>query len=144
MAFANKRGQEGITLTTILLLVLGVVVVILVILFATGFFDKLGGATDNLPGNLQAAVSACQVAAQSDLTADYCRTFRGIDVNGKTQYQVCDSDVIENNFAVEAKKLNCASPVGDADIKAFCESQRLKADTTVGTRTCAQVGATLS
>jgi hypothetical protein len=135
MAFANKRGQEGVTLTTILLLVLGVVVVILVVLFATGFFNKLGNATDNLPGSLQAAVSACEIAGSSNLKADYCSTFRKVTINGEEQYQTCDSADIkklmdQNKLLTESCGTVTAAPAQ------YCQAQKLPKNKLVGTMHC--------
>jgi hypothetical protein len=135
MAFENKRGQEGITLTTILLLILGVVVVVLVILFATGFFDKLGDATNNLPGSLQAAVSACEIAGSSELTADYCSTFRKVEINGIEQYQTCDSAAIRA-YTADNKEMACGTSVTTGDMNAYCASQKLDKGTKVGTVEC--------
>lgn len=133
MAFENKRGQEGITLTTILLLILGVVVVVLVILFATGFFDKLDDATGNLPGSLQAAVSACELAGESKLNADYCSTFRRVEINGVEQYQTCNE---LRQYTNNNSEMTCQTTVTQGDMEAYCASQKLDKGTKVGSIEC--------
>src|SRR3989344_1166022 len=69
----NRKGQEGLTLTTLLLIVLGVVVVVVLIIgFTKGFgfiFDKFDAA----PGSqLQTIAKACEIAGEQSLVLDYC------------------------------------------------------------------------
>ena len=74
----NKRGQEGITLTTLLLIVLGVVVVVILILGATGIFGDIFSKREALPGNLEAIAQSCKIAAGASLIADYCYEFKEV------------------------------------------------------------------
>ncbi len=135
MILDNKKGQEGVTLTTILLLILGVVVVVLVILFATGFFDKLDEATDQLPGSLQAAVSACELAGENKLAADYCSTFRKVEIDGKDQYQTCNSAALRK-FTNDNKEMTCTVFPNKQDEASYCANQKIKSEVMVGTTSC--------
>jgi hypothetical protein len=135
----NNRGQEGLTLTTVLLIVLGVVAVVVIILFVTGFFSKINGATDQLPSDLQAAVSACELAGSNNLQADYCSTFRKVTINGLEQYQTCKS--LTNYFSDKNKVLNsCPTDSGSNTIVqragSFCAAQKLATNTMVDTGYC--------
>jgi hypothetical protein len=134
MATDNKRGQEGVTLTTILLMILGIVVVVLVILFATGFFNKLNEGTDKLPSSLQVAVSACELAAQSELNTDYCFAFREVEMpSGATEYHTCN-DLKE--YTNTLYRLNCTSAATVTDANAYCAQNKLKKDVKVGSTLC--------
>ena len=93
----SKRGQEGITIGTLLLIVLGIAVVVVIILGATGglnfIFDKFQSAPLQ---NLQAAVTSCNLAGERELKADFCSTFREVELDGKTQFVTCVFLKVEN------------------------------------------------
>lgn len=129
----NKRGQEGLTLTTLLLIILGIVAVVVVILFFTGFFSKLNNATNNLPSDLQAAVSACELAGSSGSSADYCSKFRKVTINGVEQYQSCNSIAMKPYLTDSTKSLQggCTNPIGETAATAYCTSQKLKEKTII-------------
>jgi len=133
----GRRGQEGVTLTTLLLIILGVVAVVVVILFFTGAFDKIGGWFNSAGSDLQTAVSACNLAGSSGLTADYCSTFRKVTVNGVVQYQTCEG-IKEKLDAT--KIVSCSKIVGNDDAIAYCASQKLAAGTIVEGLTNAAAG----
>jgi hypothetical protein len=124
----NRKAQEGMTLTTLLAIIVGVVVVVVIILFVTGFFDKLNRGANQLPSDLQAAVTACEMAGENNLKADYCSTFRQVTINGEKQYQTCYG--IEKNPAtinlIAANKVlkeSCGT-VDNAEAQ-FCKAQNL-------------------
>ncbi len=138
----NERGQEGLTLTTLLLIILGVVAVVVIILFFTGFFSKVSNAAGQAPGqDLQAAVSACNLAGSSGLQADYCATFRKITVNGVEQYQTCESPAIQK--LMDTNKLlqgGCGTnSIGAKDMQTYCQSEKLSKNTIVGNMYCSGV-----
>ena len=140
----NKKGQEGITLGTLLLIILGVVVVVVIIIGATsgfGFiFDKLKLA----PGqSLETKTQACIVAAKTNLNADFCREFDEVEIAGVEQYVSCDFASIR--AAVDAAEgvtsvPDCDETVRNADAAAFCGSLdkdgKLKGDTKVDGSIC--------
>ena len=107
----NRKGQEGVTLTTLLLIILGIVVVVIIIIGATQGFDFFFGKIGQLPGqSLQAAVSACEIAGETGLKADYCSQFRKVEINGEEQYVTCD-------FLEEGKYLSKTLDAGCGDLK---------------------------
>lgn len=78
----NKKGQEGLTLTTLLLIVLGIVVVVVIIIGATSGFDFIFGKVNQLPGQtLEAITQGCGISAQQTLITDYCYDFKKLDDN---------------------------------------------------------------
>lgn len=125
MTLGNKRGQEGVTLTTILLLILGVVVVVMVILFATGFFDKLDNATGSAGSKLDIAVKACQLVGSQGLTADYCLAYREIEVDGESMFVTCPYTAIQNLIDKTATgSITCTSEQHPS-AKDYCTNEKL-------------------
>ena len=137
----GKRGQEGVTLGTLLLIILGVVVVVVIIMGATGslnfVFDKIGLA----PGqNLEAKTQSCIIAAKSNLRADYCDTFSKIKIAGQTQYINCDNGQIKKNLGEEVPPLDCKN-LDNAAEKSYCiqliKGQDADSNTVVNDYRCA-------
>ena len=123
----NKKGQEGVTLTTLLLIVLGIVVVVIIIIGATSGFDFIFGKVKLLPGqSLETAVKSCEVAGSSNLKADYCREFKEIEVDGVTQYVTCTSGVIQNLMEGDKKLAGGCGNVAQNAEKEFCLTDKIK------------------
>jgi len=138
----NKKGQEGVTLTTLLLIVIGVVVVVVIILGATGILgDIFGGGKKVIPSDLEATTQACRIAAAASLVNDYCYRFREI---GDDIYANCEDARIKNALTqqeVDLTKIDCS--LGDADLmdnalRDFCEGKNDKVEiyTVAGKKTC--------
>lgn len=119
----EKRGQQ-LSITTLLLIVIGVVVAVVLIIGFTQGFDFIFGKTEFLPGQtLEALVQTCGVAGQNELVADYCKTFKEVELNGRKRFVNCQYSEIEN--LVGEKKLrsqNSESLCGTEEInaKAYC------------------------
>ena len=111
---ANKRGQD-LSITTLLLIVLGIIVVVIIIMgFTVGWnfiFDKFKFA----PGqNLQVLAKSCEIAVQAELQVDYCQ-FKKLDSD---QYVNCNYD----KLVYEKKgKYTCEDEVAGNTIKQECE-----------------------
>lgn len=118
--FNKKAQQEGIGLGFLLVLIIGAVVVVLLILGFTGglnfIFDKFKIA----PGqNLEAVVQSCKIAAEAGLKADFCATFKKVNLNGKTEYINCqDERVTAALTGVDLPVVTCASE--NSDIRMQC------------------------
>src|SRR3989344_1436600 len=95
----QKRGQEGVTLTTLILIIIGAVVAVVIILGATGTLNKIFGSSEALPKNLQLVTEACQLDARQTFISDYCYTFKRIDDN---QYINCQDERVE--FSLKNQK----------------------------------------
>lgn len=87
----NKRGQnEGVGLGTLLAIVLGVFGVILVILFVNNSFGYFNKFFDSAPlQSLEVVVQGCTVSAQQEFNADFCNTFKHVEIDGVKQYATC-------------------------------------------------------
>lgn len=113
----DKKGQE-LSITTLVLIVLGVIILVLLVLGFTKGWDFIFGKFDLLPGqNLEAVAQSCKISAQGKLTIDYC-SFKKVDIDGKTEYVNCrdprvvqaiDADI--RNF--DGYPINCVSPYTD-------------------------------
>lgn len=120
--YMDKRGQEGVTLTTLLLIILGVVVVVVVILFFTGTFDRLGEARDVIPGNLAAAAQACKISAQAGSVTDFCYNFRKLS---DEQYSNCQDPRIEEELKAsntDYDTIQCDDGLKETEKAKICES----------------------
>jgi hypothetical protein len=129
----NRKAQEGMTLTTLLAIIVGGVAVVVIVLFVTGFFYKLRGGTNPLPSDLQAAVTACEMYGSNGLTADYCSTFREVTINGEKQYRTCEgiSEDLKPNARLQGV---CQVPVGMP--ATFCKAQNLDKNVLVNDMHC--------
>tara|TARA_Y100000310_G_scaffold337105_1_gene423297 strand:- start:5 stop:631 length:627 start_codon:yes stop_codon:yes gene_type:complete len=100
----NKRGQEGITIGTLLLIVLGVVVVVVIIIGATSGFGFIFEKIDVLPGQgLEAVVQSCAIAGEQNLKADYCKQFKEVEIDGVDQQVTCSYSTIEGLLDADKK-----------------------------------------
>ncbi|PIN92994.1 hypothetical protein COU54_04550 [Candidatus Pacearchaeota archaeon CG10_big_fil_rev_8_21_14_0_10_31_24] len=122
----NKKGQEGITLGTLLLIILGVVVVVVIIIGATSGFDFVFSKFKLAPGqSLEAKTQACIVAAKTNLNADFCREFDEVEIAGANQYVSCNFDSIKSAVAKAegvTKTPDCDPTIEMNDQIVFCEN----------------------
>ena len=92
----NKKGQE-LSIGTIVMIVIGVIVLVVIVLGFTQGTDFFFGKLKILPGQtLESVVQACSIAGQSGLTADYCKTFKEVELNGQKMFVNCQYDEVEN------------------------------------------------
>ena len=74
----NKRGQD-LSITTLVLIVLGVIVLVVVAIGVTQGFDSVFGWLPGfIPQDLEKTTQACNIYAQQDLTTSYCKEFKEI------------------------------------------------------------------
>ena len=105
----NKRGQEGITIGTLLLIVLGIVVVVVLIIGFTKGFGFIFGKQDVLPlQQMQAIAKSCELSAESivggsALAVDYCVQLKSAS---KGVYVTCDYAPIRSTLK---KTITCGS-----------------------------------
>jgi hypothetical protein len=120
----NKKAQEGMTLTTLLAIILGVVVLVILILGFTQGFDYIFGFFNQLP-KIEAVVQVCGISAQSNLVADYCREFKSVDIDGVESYVTCPY-LESNGYLTEDQKLNSDCTQNTDDIsRDFCYANTL-------------------
>ncbi len=145
----NKRGQEGITIGTLLLIVLGLVVVVTIIIGATSGFGFIFDKFKLAPGqDLQAVAKSCEIAAQNNLKADYCYTFKEVELDGKSQYVNCeDSRVIASMVEQVDKSFTCDDVDEKSAIENYCMNNVAEKDwekILVNGKTCKDYGYMLS
>ena len=133
----NSKGQE-ISITFMILLVVGIIVAVIVILGFTTGFDFIFGNIGRLPGqSLQATIKSCEIAAQNDLKADYCLEYKEVEISGVEQFVNCDFTAIKNNLE---ETITCDST--DNNAKDFCVGGKIKVSnfdkTLINGETCQQ------
>ena len=113
----NKKGQE-MSVTTLILIVLGVVLLVLLILgFSMGWtnlWNKInifqGGST------VDSMVQACNIAGTSDGFASFCE-FKLVTIDGVKQYVNCQ----DSNVASKVDKaLACPAGNNEASAGVYC------------------------
>ena len=115
MVLNNKRGQEGVTLTTLLLIVLGVIVVVVIILGATGVLNDVFGTRTALPGNVEAIAQICKISIQGGFIADYCYNFKKVS---NTEYINCQDARVVSSLTQQGFDLTSFTCLGkEADGK---------------------------
>lgn len=93
----NKKAQ-GLSITTIILIVLGVFVLVALIFGFTKGWDGIKGYIN--PGsNLNDVLTQCNIACTTDNTYDYCTIDRSVKIDGKEVAKKSCNDLksIENN-----------------------------------------------
>lgn len=117
---AMKRKGD-VTISTIILIVLGLVVLVMMILGFTKGWDFIFGNFDNAPSELQTFAKACGVYAQGGLSIDFCNyKLIGNDlVNCRDERVTKSMDADGVNYGSEA--LKCA----DVDLKKTCDDVNL-------------------
>jgi hypothetical protein len=88
----NKKAD--VTITTVILIVLGLVVLVMLIIGftkGTGFFFDI---FDKGPGELQSLAKACEGYVAAGLSIDFC-TYRLIDVSGDDELVNCNDQRIK-------------------------------------------------
>jgi hypothetical protein len=112
----NKKGQE-MSVTTLVLIVVGVVLLVMLILGFSMGWKNLWGKINVLGGgsNVEAVIQACSISATSDSTYSYCNEFKKVTIGSETKYYNCQAPGVES--ALE-KHLICK----DDPIKTYCEN----------------------
>ena len=119
----NKRGQEGMTLGTLLLIVLGVVVLVVLIVGFTGGFGFIFNKIDVAPlQSLETAKQSCVISGEYGLNADYCLEFKQIKLNKVAQLSNCDYLQKQGLFTKDNIDITC-SPNQE---EIFCNSGKIE------------------
>jgi hypothetical protein len=111
----NKKGQE-MSVTTLILIVLGVVLLVVLILGFTMGWESLWSKINIFGGgsSIETVIQSCKIAASSDATYSYCSEFKKIKVGGQTEYVNCaDSRV--------AGALDKTLPCEDNVVEGYCK-----------------------
>ena len=119
----GKRGQQ-FSLTTILIIVIGIIALVLVALFVSGFFGDISRKAGQTPGqDLQIVAKSCELANSGNLNIDFC-TFKEVKVNGNVEYVNCEDSRVQqgNSWDLKCDKSslksfcgNLSSPKKDSD-----------------------------
>lgn len=113
----NKKGQD-LSLTTIILIVLGIAILIFLIFgFATGWGNLWGKIQGYMGGgsNVDTIVSGCQLACSSNNKYDFCESVRIAKLGeGKSVRGTCQNFASDPGIGVQScSSVNC----GDTGMK---------------------------
>ncbi len=114
MDLKNKKGD--VTISTIILIVLGLAVLVLVIIGFTKGWGFLFGIFDVTPSNLQQLSLACEGAASVGYN-DFCR-YRLMDISGKDELVNCLHPLIISELKIKGVDIG-----NDHPARAFCNDQ---------------------
>ena len=94
MGLKNRKGD--VTITTVILIVLGLAVLVLLIIGFTKGWDFFFGIFDSGPSDLQTVAKACIGYVEASLSIDFCK-YRLIEVDGKDELVNCnDGRILES------------------------------------------------
>ena len=109
----NKRAQEGMSITTIIGLIIAIVVLVVVVLGFTMGWDYIFDKIRLLPNDLTSATETCKTyAGLESFAIAYCE-YRELRIEGKKQFMNC------NHVHAAAEKVLGAGNV-DYEIKEIC------------------------
>jgi hypothetical protein len=95
----NKRGQD-LSITTLILIVIGIVVAVIIILGFSMGWDYIFGKFKLAPGqDLQAVGKGCEISAQAKLKIDYCG-LKEIKLDGIKNYVNCEDPRIKGSIDI--------------------------------------------
>ena len=115
----RKIGRKGdVTITTVILIVLGLAVLVMMILGFTKGWDFIFGKFDNAPSELQTVASACALYVQGGLSIDFCN-YRLV---GDEIVNCRDSRILASldKDGVKYSSMTC-SPIG-SNLATLCDS----------------------
>src|SRR3989344_2769381 len=139
----NKKAQEGSPWGNMLGLIIGAIVVVLIVLYVSGFFDRLGGATDTLPGPLAAKAEICKSVASNQVA--FCE-FTELSLSGikGDSFVNCaygqEGHGTNSAFKEELKEAGVTLPTCTSSEKDYCDritDSTIKAKTFVNGLNCA-------
>ncbi len=133
----NKKAQ-GLPISTLILLILGIIVLVVV---AVGFikgWDFIFGKIGILPGDLEVAAKACDVSGSNNLKTSYCNEFKEVKIAGKKQFVNCDYLEQYATFTHLLPEDSCSDTANTVRNLAeqLCDNENLKEDDKVNGETC--------
>ncbi|MDP4039375.1 MAG: hypothetical protein Q8P57_02240 [Candidatus Pacearchaeota archaeon] len=138
----EKKGD--VTITTIILIVLGLVVLVFLIVGSTKGFDFIFGKFDTAPGQaLETVAQSCILAAQADLLVDFC-SFKEVSIDGKNNFINCkdsrvDASLRNAGIDLEKSSLGCENYEVLNNCVEVAESKRDSTYVEGGVKTCENV-----
>ena len=104
----NKKGQQEVSMGTVLLIIIGVIAVVLIVVSVTGGFDYLSGLFEQKTGDLTVFTAACTTYSQGELYNDYCREFREGEVLGVSGFFNCQYEPFQADIKKDGVVLDCS------------------------------------
>src|SRR3989344_4953467 len=120
----KKKGD--VTITTVILIVLGLAVLVMMIIGFTKGWDVIFGPRCNAPSELQTYSKGFGLYAQGGLSIDFCN-YKLIEFNGRDEIVNCRDDRViasinASNVNLQSPSLACSRELEAANQKAACNS----------------------
>tara|TARA_Y100000034_G_C6750237_1_gene333414 strand:- start:11 stop:661 length:651 start_codon:yes stop_codon:yes gene_type:complete len=139
----SKKGATGVSIGFLIMILFAVVFVVLAILWISGFFDTIGGATTGLPGDLEFVSQGCITSANAGLRTSFCKEYKEVELLGRDQWINCQYDDLQDAIDEAAKEEGFKVPdcggEGENNLD-FCfdllKSENLKDGTLVNGEDC--------
>lgn len=118
----SRKAQE-LSITTLVLIVLGVVILVLLILGFTQGWDWIISKFSILPGqSLETVAQSCNIAAQGGLAIDFC-SFKKVKVDGRNEYVNCKDSRIQAGLSPDVDFSEMNSRCEDSAALSYCQNQ---------------------
>ena len=107
----KKKGQE-MSVSTLVLIVIGIVILVMLVLgFTMGWQNLWGKINVFQGGSVEDVISACKIAAAAEATYSYCNEFKPVTIDNNKIMVNCQYPDISSRLI--DKRLNCET--GDKD-----------------------------
>jgi len=139
----NKKGD--VTISTVILIVLGLAVLVLLIIGFTKGWDFFFGIFDSGPSDLQTVAKACIGYVEASLSIDFCK-YRLVEIDGKDELVNCNDGRILQSLNTDGVNVpnSLKTCLNDAqDKQRACEdiSESKRSNVRInGGETCSVVG----
>lgn len=132
----GKRGQ-GLPITTLILIIIGIVVAVVIIIGFTVGWDAIFGKVPIVtPSTLTAKIKACEIVAENDLNVDYCNKFDEVEISGKKQAVNCAYLKTSNLLSASSSAVECGSLINDQKIVEYCVNTKKKDNDLINGKSC--------
>ena len=113
----NKKGQE-LSITTLILIIIGVVVLVLVILGFTAGFGNLRDRLDIFVGGttIDSVIGSCEISSATNAKFSYCADFKKVRIGSSTEYISCEDTRVSGIDA----PLDCSDSSTKTNINNAC------------------------
>lgn len=137
----DRKGQN-VTITTLILIVLGVIVLVLLV---TGFIIGWDRIIDiiTIGGGLDQKLQKCNAAASFDAVFEFCE-YEEVRIEGEKEWVNCEDSRLEPLIAAEVGTANIPECPAEYSRTKFCEENELSNEEYVNGEQCSSSGSSSS
>lgn len=102
----KKKGQE-MSVSTLVLIVIGIVVLVMLVLgFTMGWQNLWNKINVFQGGSVEDVINGCKIAATAEATYSYCNEFKPVTINNQKMLINCEYGAVQDRLD---KKLDCGA-----------------------------------